>query len=90
MSGRRRSVTVPDMTEQEHAQAQGEQDAAIALAEEDRWQITGGGTLTVLSWRGSAVLPSCPLVLSFCGNLYVSALTRGPGPSCISLSHPIT
>jgi hypothetical protein len=41
------SGTVPDMTEQEQAQAQGEQDAAIALADEDRWQIAGGGMLTV-------------------------------------------
>jgi hypothetical protein len=38
------SSTVLDMTEQE--QGQGEQDAAIALTE-DRWQITGGGILTV-------------------------------------------
>lgn len=35
------------MTEQEQAQAQGEQDAAIALAEEDRWRMAGGGMLTV-------------------------------------------
>ena len=35
------------MTEQEQAQAQGEQDASIALAEEDHWQIVGGGMLTV-------------------------------------------
>ena len=35
------------MTEQEQAQAQGEQDASIALAEEDHWQIAGGGMLTV-------------------------------------------
>lgn len=38
---------MPDMTEQEQAQAQGEQDASIALAEEDYWQIVGGGILTV-------------------------------------------
>ncbi|WP_433027543.1 hypothetical protein [Actinomycetospora sp. CA-053990] len=35
------------MTEEEQAQAQGEQDAAMALAEEDHWQIVGGGMLTV-------------------------------------------
>jgi hypothetical protein len=35
------------MTEEEQARAQGEQDAAIALAEEDRWRIAGGGMLTV-------------------------------------------
>ena len=35
------------MSEEEQAQAQGEQDAAMALAEEDRWQIAGGGMLTV-------------------------------------------
>ncbi len=39
--------TVPNMTEEEQAQAQGEQDAAIALAEEDDWQIVSGGMLTV-------------------------------------------
>lgn len=33
------------MTEQ--AQAQGEQDASIALADEDYWQIAGGGMPTV-------------------------------------------
>jgi hypothetical protein len=41
------SGTVPDRTEEEQAQAQGEQDAAMALAEEDHWQIVGGGMLTV-------------------------------------------
>ncbi|MDD7923051.1 hypothetical protein [Actinomycetospora chibensis] len=35
------------MPEEELAQAQGEQDAAMALAEEDHWQIVGGGMLTV-------------------------------------------
>ncbi|MEJ2865903.1 hypothetical protein [Actinomycetospora flava] len=35
------------MTEQQQARAQGEQDAAIALAEEDHWQIAGGGMLAV-------------------------------------------
>jgi hypothetical protein len=35
------------MTEREQAQAQGEQDAAIALADEDRWRMAGGGMLTV-------------------------------------------
>ena len=41
------SGTVPDMTEREQAQAQGEQDAAIALAEEEHRRIAGGGMLTV-------------------------------------------
>ena len=41
------SGTVLDMTEQEQAQAQGEQDAAIALAEEDHWRIVGCRMLTV-------------------------------------------
>ena len=41
------SGTVPDMTEQEQARAQGEQDAAIALVEEDSRPIAGGGMLTV-------------------------------------------
>jgi hypothetical protein len=35
------------MTEEERAQAQGEQDAVIALVEEERWQIVSGGMLTV-------------------------------------------
>lgn len=35
------------MTEQEQARAEGEQDASIALAEEDYRQIAGGGVLTV-------------------------------------------
>lgn len=35
------------MTDEDLARAQGEQDAAIALADEDRWQIAGGGMVTV-------------------------------------------
>ena len=35
------------MTEHEQAQAQGEQDASIALAEEDHRRVAGGGMLTV-------------------------------------------
>ncbi len=35
------------MSEQAQAQAQGEQEAAIALVEEDSWQIADGGMLTV-------------------------------------------
>ncbi|MFC5137236.1 hypothetical protein ACFPK1_03275 [Actinomycetospora rhizophila] len=38
---------MPGITENEQAQAQGEQDASIALAEEDYWRIAGGGMLTV-------------------------------------------
>ena len=35
------------MADEDLARAQGEQDAAIALANEDRWQLAGGGMLTV-------------------------------------------
>lgn len=35
------------MTDAEQARAQGEQDAAIALVDEERWQIAGGRMLSV-------------------------------------------
>ncbi|WP_328304545.1 hypothetical protein [Actinomycetospora sp. NBC_00405] len=42
------------MTEEAQAQAQGEQDAAMALAEEDRWQIVAAACSPCIRLRSGS------------------------------------